>query len=302
MYTKTCGILTGIFFTMLFLNKCEATIANVPNIKNPLGNSYSINTKEIASFAVVPSVELSISHSSVSENNAPTVTITVTANAPVSGNQTVSLSISGAGITSADYYLTNTSITIPSGQTQGSTKLIIADDAVEEGTEEMTITISTFSAGISPGNNISRTISIENNNCSFVKHLSTVTSAFGAEISAFDADSKQVYTVAGDVIERFSMNNQGILSLAGSISPGFTSPSGFAAIPNSVAIKNGVLAASFAIRNNTTGAQDSGIVAFYQAMDASFIRSIKVGYLPDMVTFSPNGNYVLTANEGEPNS
>lgn len=302
MYTKTYGILTAIFFTMVFLNNCEATIANVPNIKNPLGNSYSINTKEIASFAVVPSVELSISQSAASENNAPAVTITVTANAPVSGNQTVSLSISGAGITSSDYYLTNTSIIIPSGQTQGSTKLIIADDAVEEATEEMTITISTFSAGISPGNNISRTISIENNNCSFVKHLSTVTSAFGAEISAFDADSKQVYTVAGDVIERFSMNNQGVLSLVGSISPGFTSPSGFAAIPNSVAIKNGVLAASFAIRNNTTGAQDSGIVAFYQAMDASFIRSIKVGYLPDMVTFSPNGNYVLTANEGEPNS
>jgi hypothetical protein len=33
-----------------------------------------------------------------------------------------------------------------------------------------------------------------------------------------------------------------------------------------------------------------------------FLRAIQVQALPDMITFTPNGKYVLTANEGEPSS
>lgn len=302
MYTKISIIFQSLFLFLLLLCKQELIMANVINTNNAVSKKNPINTDINESISVAATVELTVSQSTASEGDITAIIITATANAPVSGNQTVGLTIGGAGITSGDYYLTNTTITLLAGQTQGSTTLIIADDAVEEGTEQMTITMSTFSAGITPGNNISKTVSIVNNDCSFIKHLSTATSVNGAEIPAFDANSNQVFTVAGDVIEKFSISNQGTLSLIGSVSQGFTTPAGYAAIPNSVAIKNGILAASFAIRNVTTGAQDSGIVAFYQSVDASFIRSIKVGYLPDMVTFSPDGNYVLTANEGEPNS
>ena len=48
-------------------------------------------------------------------------------------------------------------------------------------------------------------------------------------------------------------------------------------------------------------AQDPGYVAFYQASDGSFLSAVRAGALPDMVTFTPDGRFVLVANEGEPN-
>ncbi|WP_278394529.1 choice-of-anchor I family protein [Acinetobacter venetianus] len=66
---------------------------------------------------------------------------------------------------------------------------------------------------------------------------------------------------------------------------------------NSVAVKNGIVAIAVQAANKT----NAGIVAFFNAKDLSFISKVAVGALPDMVTFSPDGNTVLVANEAEPN-
>jgi hypothetical protein len=68
---------------------------------------------------------------------------------------------------------------------------------------------------------------------------------------------------------------------------------------NSVAVKNGIVAV--AVENDDK--QANGWVAFYDAGDlgAGLTGWAEVGALPDMVTFSDDGMYVLTANEGEPN-
>ena len=47
---------------------------------------------------------------------------------------------------------------------------------------------------------------------------------------------------------------------------------------------------------------DNGAVAFYNAATGAFINAVTVGALPDMLTFSPDGNLVLVANEGEPST
>ncbi|KID54672.1 alkaline phosphatase [Pseudoalteromonas luteoviolacea] len=67
---------------------------------------------------------------------------------------------------------------------------------------------------------------------------------------------------------------------------------------NSLAIHNNLLAVAIA---KETG--QSGKIAFFDiSADPKFIKSVTVGDLPDMVTFSPDGKKVVVANEGEPKS
>jgi len=66
---------------------------------------------------------------------------------------------------------------------------------------------------------------------------------------------------------------------------------------NSVAVSKDYLA----VAANGKNPQNSGHVFLYKISDLSLLRVFEVGAMPDMVTFSPNGSYLLTANEGEPN-
>ena len=66
---------------------------------------------------------------------------------------------------------------------------------------------------------------------------------------------------------------------------------------NSVVAKNGLVAV--AIENATK--QDNGIIALYKSSDLSLINTFSAGALPDMVTMTDDGHYIIAANEGEPN-
>ncbi|MDD1458565.1 ExeM/NucH family extracellular endonuclease, partial [Dolichospermum sp. ST_sed2] len=249
-----------------------------------------------------PTVNLSVSSNAGTEAGTTIITVTATVSSAVSSNQTVALAVSGTGITTSDYYLSNPTITIPSGQTTGSVNFIVADDAIAEGTETATLTISNPSTGLSLGGTTTQNITITNNNNSFLTKVGGATSANGAEISAFDSGSNRLFVVAGNTIEFYTVSTTGTLALAGSLTPTITPPVGAALIPNSVAVKNGVVAVAYAVQNSTTLAQLTGKVAFFNAGNGSFINAVDVGALPDMLTFTPDGTKVLVANEGEPNS
>lgn len=66
---------------------------------------------------------------------------------------------------------------------------------------------------------------------------------------------------------------------------------------NSVDLHDGLLVAAVGASPKT----ERGAVAFYRTADLELLKAVPVGSLPDMVRFSPTGDTVLVANEGEPN-
>ncbi|MBC7915183.1 MAG: choice-of-anchor I family protein [Pyrinomonadaceae bacterium] len=65
----------------------------------------------------------------------------------------------------------------------------------------------------------------------------------------------------------------------------------------SVAVRDGVVA----VASPNANEQLDGQVVFFNT-NGDFQKKVTVGALPDMITFSPDGKKILTANEGQPNS
>jgi hypothetical protein len=115
-----------------------------------------------------------------------------------------------------------------------------------------------------------------------------------AEIVSYDARTQRLFKVNANAatVEVLDMADPAHPTLVATID---TSALGGSA--NSVAVHKGLVAVAIEAYDK----QAPGVVAFYDAESLAFIRGVTVGALPDMLTFTPNGRYVLVANEGEPN-
>jgi hypothetical protein len=138
------------------------------NINNWTGNnsSLTLSSTDFTIASANPSVELSASAGSGSEGAVSTVTITATTSGNVTGDQTVTLSASGTGITATDYTWTNGGvITILNGASIGSITFTVVDDADVEGDETATLgfTGGSLSAGLIPGTSTSVDFDINDN-------------------------------------------------------------------------------------------------------------------------------------------
>lgn len=112
-----------------------------------------------------------------------------------------------------------------------------------------------------------------------------------AEISAYDQKTKKLFVVNPNETEIsvWDISNPQSASKL----PGIALP----ATPNSVAVQDGLLA--IAVENQDKQADGSIITYDTETMVAQ--NTYPAGALPDMVTFSPDGRYIVAANEGEPN-
>lgn len=115
-----------------------------------------------------------------------------------------------------------------------------------------------------------------------------------AEISAFDPQTKKLFVVNNGTINKIDVLDFSDPTNIKTIATIPTLPYGGGV--NSLAVKDGKLAAAI----ESTNKQANGKVVVFKTSDYSEIKVIEVGALPDMITFSPDGKFILTANEGEP--
>jgi len=122
---------------------------------------------------------------------------------------------------------------------------------------------------------------------------SGVISKSAAEIVTHDPATQRLFVVNADLAKI------DVLDVSDPTNPtrvNEISVSDYGAGVNSVAFHGGVIAA--AVENEDK--QAPGMVAFFDA-NGSALSVVTVGALPDMLIFTPDGQKVLVANEGEPN-
>lgn len=114
----------------------------------------------------------------------------------------------------------------------------------------------------------------------------------GAEIVAYDAATRRLFVTNGatDRIDVLDVADPDAPALAFSID---VSPYGGSL--TSVAVRNGLLAAALPAADGT----QAGAIALFDTA-GQHLRTFPAGVLPDHVSFSPDGRYLMSADEGEP--
>ncbi len=244
--------------------------------------------------------------------NAGSVSLPLTITNPGTAASTVQVVLQAVGTATAgqDFtYASTQTVTFPAGATGPQTLTIpLADDATAEETEyfvlrllnptNATVTASTADALVyikdndTPAPTAARNLSLNllqsYQNGTPVANGAQINSA---EIVSYDASTKRLYVAnsVGSKLDILNLANPAAITAIASID---IRPYGSI---NSVYARNGVVACAL----ENTNPQANGSVVFFD-QNGTLQKQVTVGAMPDMITFSPDSRYVLTANEGEP--
>ncbi|WP_201983476.1 choice-of-anchor I family protein [Hymenobacter rubidus] len=240
--------------------------------------------------------------------NAGTVSLPLAIASPNATASTVQAIVAPLGTATAgsDFtFATTQTLTFAPGSTTATLTLPILDDATAESTEYFTVrlqnpTNATLTAGATEflvfikDNDLqapARTNNLRLNLLGSYQNGASGTNS--AEIVAHDPTTQRLYVAnsVGGKLDILNFSTPGALTSVASIS---MAPYGGI---NSVTVRNGLVACAV----ESTNPQADGSIVFFD-QNGVFIKQVTVGAMPDMITFSPDGLKLLTANEGEPNT
>ncbi len=243
-------------------------------------------------------------YTSVSEN-ATEVTITVTPSETVAVETTVDVVLNGGGtaVEGTDFTFTaSETVTFPVGSDTAQTITIpILDNTDDNSDVFFVIELENAINAVVSGNDVHSVYILDNDtvvpetdaSVLDVNYLASyLVDADGtAEITAYDASTQRLYVTNSASIEVVDFSDpENIQPLA------TVNVSDFGGVSvQSVATKNGIVAAAVSVDPVT----DNGLVVLSD-LDGNNPVAVEVGVLPDMITFSPDGNLLLSANEGQP--
>ncbi|WP_241280054.1 choice-of-anchor I family protein [Chryseobacterium cucumeris] len=220
---------------------------------------------------------------------------------------TVNLVVKPAPFSTADgndFTLTNQTINITPSTTSYTVNIPIIDDTVaEQQAEYFVVSLENPVGATISGDNSATVYIVDNDKAAPVPshqiQLNYLLSfdpsgnnSSSTEIVVHDPSTQRLFTISSitDVFDIIDFSNPSIPSVIKTVN---MAPYGGI---TSIAVKNGIIAAA----SPNTDPQQNGSVVFFD-INGNFLKQVTVGALPDMITFSPDGTKVVTANEGEPN-
>lgn len=281
-------------------------IALLPNTVEDL-NDNGITTIQSGIFTTAnPSISFASNFITVNENQGTLSLVLNIANPATSLVDLVVKSAPFSTADNADFTLASQTIFITESSPATLTITIpIIDDSLEEQHAEYFVLSLESASGISISGTPTTTIYIVDNDSQAPTPSNQIelnyigsfdpsgASTSTCEIVVHDAASQRLFTtsaVAGylDIIDFSNPTNPSVINSV-NINPygGVTS----------VAVKNGIVAVASPNADETL----NGSVVFFDT-NGTFLKQVTVGALPDMITFSPDGTKVMTANEGQPNT
>lgn len=308
---------TQVPFTTIFSNN---TITIIPTSGLVPGQTYYLalkpNTVEDFSDNAVTAITSSTfttAGTSISleknfikvEENAGTLAFKINVANP--STATVNLVVKPAPFSTADsndFTLANQTININPSTTSYTVNIPIIDDTLEEQKAEYFVVSLENPTGATISGDSSATIYIvDNDKPAPVPSHEIKLNYIGSfdpsgnnnsstEIVVHDPATQRLFTISSltdvfDIIDFSSPTTPSVIKTVNMASYGGIT---------SIAVKNGIIAAA----SPNTNPQQNGSVVFFD-INGNFLKQVTVGALPDMVTFTPDGTKVITANEGEPN-
>ncbi|MGG7551364.1 choice-of-anchor I family protein [Chryseobacterium arthrosphaerae] len=220
---------------------------------------------------------------------------------------TVSLVVKPAPFSTADnndFTLVNQTINITPSTNSYTVTIPIIDDSLEEQQAEyFVVSLENPSGATISGDNSATVYIVDNDKQAPVPSQQIQLNYIGSfdpsgnnssstEIVVHDPATQRLFTISSltDVFD--------IIDFSTPVTPSVVKTVNMAAYGGitSIAVKNGIIAAA----SPNTNPQQNGSVVFFD-INGNFLKQVSVGALPDMVTFTPDGTKVVTANEGEPN-